>query len=341
MRKFPSGFYLNLKSKKFALLHTCRCKHYWQSEEEKGKHVMLSNTKACCASVVGLARWARENNISVICCKDCAAELQVDFAQKHYLVYHNETRWGNRRGLGWIDTNKSVDDLVGHRIWLVSGLRKMRRYYLVSTFVVDGVGHQRRKGWKNWASGSREQAFIPPIRLDGFKWFAGFKKHFGNFGLGLQPITGNPYITTFESFRKNPDRYAEQFKPTADPRELEERTRELLRLPLKTAPAGHLKPKMVLIQTHGYQRDAQVIAYVLQQSKDKCELCKKPGPFAGEDGTPFLEVHHVKPLADEGSDTAKNAVAVCPNCHRSLHHASDAERRREKLYRQVKRLVRE
>ncbi|WP_342542729.1 HNH endonuclease signature motif containing protein [Paenisporosarcina sp. FSL H8-0542] len=34
---------------------------------------------------------------------------------------------------------------------------------------------------------------------------------------------------------------------------------------------------------------------------------------------PYLEVHHIKRLADNGEDSVENAIAVCPNCHRELH----------------------
>ena len=42
-------------------------------------------------------------------------------------------------------------------------------------------------------------------------------------------------------------------------------------------------------------------------------------PFLKINGARYLEVHHLKRLADGGSDTIENAVAVCPNCHRELH----------------------
>ena len=37
------------------------------------------------------------------------------------------------------------------------------------------------------------------------------------------------------------------------------------------------------------------------------------------DGSPFLEVHHVDYMANGGSDTIDNVVALCPNCHRKMH----------------------
>ncbi|WP_080666815.1 HNH endonuclease signature motif containing protein [Variovorax paradoxus] len=36
-------------------------------------------------------------------------------------------------------------------------------------------------------------------------------------------------------------------------------------------------------------------------------------------GDPYLEVHHITPLALGGDDTVDNAWALCPNCHREKH----------------------
>lgn len=69
-----------------------------------------------------------------------------------------------------------------------------------------------------------------------------------------------------------------------------------------------------------YQRNPDVIAEVLIRSKGICEKCGKDAPFKrASDGTPYLEVHHIKRLADGGKDTVENAIAVCPNCHREFH----------------------
>ena len=38
----------------------------------------------------------------------------------------------------------------------------------------------------------------------------------------------------------------------------------------------------------------------------------------------YLEIHHVKRLADDGSDRITNAIALCPNCHREFHHGINA-----------------
>jgi len=43
------------------------------------------------------------------------------------------------------------------------------------------------------------------------------------------------------------------------------------------------------------------------------------------DRQPFLEVHHIKPLAEDGADMLFSAVALCPNCHRRCHYGSDKQ----------------
>jgi len=48
-------------------------------------------------------------------------------------------------------------------------------------------------------------------------------------------------------------------------------------------------------------------------------------PFKKTDGDPYLEVHHIKQLAKGGPDTAMNAVALCPNCHKEAHYGEKAE----------------
>ena len=134
---------------------------------------------------------------------------------------------------------------------------------------------------------------------------------------------------------------AELFKPTADPKELEEKTKQLLAGTLIEKPKGQKTPQKVETKTQSYKRDPKVMAYVLREANGVCELCNEPAPFEKDGGEPFLEVHHVIPLGDGGSDRVENAVGICPNCHRSLHLAKDWERRRKQLYSKVKRLERE
>ncbi|HHE3726254.1 TPA: HNH endonuclease, partial [Escherichia coli] len=51
-------------------------------------------------------------------------------------------------------------------------------------------------------------------------------------------------------------------------------------------------------------------------------LPKRDAPFLKEDGTPFLEVHHIEWLSKGGEDSVENAIALCPNCHRQAHYGA-------------------
>lgn len=122
--------------------------------------------------------------------------------------------------------------------------------------------------------------------------------------------------------------------------EFEVHSRELRQKPL-AKPAGAQAPTAISAKVTQYRRSAEVKAWVLREARGTCEACKQGAPFNGSDGQPYLEVHHVRQLADGGSDTTENAVALCPNCHREMHYGERSKDLIARLYKQVSRLVRE
>jgi 5-methylcytosine-specific restriction enzyme A len=106
-------------------------------------------------------------------------------------------------------------------------------------------------------------------------------------------------------------------------------------------PLGTKKPKAKSGATTIFERDLEVRKWVLGNAKGKCECCRRRAPFTSAVGFPFLEVHHLRRLADDGSDTVENAIAVCPNCHRELHHGKDSTKLSSSIYLRISRLVRE
>jgi 5-methylcytosine-specific restriction endonuclease McrA len=127
---------------------------------------------------------------------------------------------------------------------------------------------------------------------------------------------------------------------TADPVELEHRVRQLMRQPVLARPSGDALPARHVATTEGFARRPDVKAWVLRVAAGTCELCRQPAPFVTGEGEPYLEHHHVQQLAHGGPDTVENSVAVCPNCHRQLHHAADRASSRNRLYELVSRLLR-
>ncbi len=83
--------------------------------------------------------------------------------------------------------------------------------------------------------------------------------------------------------------------------------------------------KVTTSTTTAYVRSADVIAYVVHRADGVCEGCGRPAPFKKPNGDPYLEVHHIKRLAEGGADTAENAAGLCPNCHRRAHSSADRD----------------
>lgn len=133
--------------------------------------------------------------------------------------------------------------------------------------------------------------------------------------------------------------FLESYVPTSDNKELARRVTSLRKQALMVRPIGSFQPAMVSKVTTSYVRDPAIKAWVLQVAGGKCEGCDGHAPFNGQDGLPYLEVHHVMPLSSHGSDTTTNAVALCPNCHRRCHYSVDRDEFKLTLYQKILRLV--
>lgn len=134
--------------------------------------------------------------------------------------------------------------------------------------------------------------------------------------------------------------------PTSDPDELMERVRRAsARMKRKSVSGAGAPPRgnKTVTRKSGsssqFVRDPNVIAWVLYVAAGKCEVCGCTAPFQRDDGEPYLEVHHVRPLGEGGPDTTDNAVACCPNCHRCLHHAAERDSIRTRVIGAIGRLV--
>lgn len=129
--------------------------------------------------------------------------------------------------------------------------------------------------------------------------------------------------------------------PTSNDEHLNSKVDLLLKTGIVVKPQGVHNPAATEVRNQQvFLRSALVKAWVLQESVGICEGCENPAPFYLPNGQPFLEVHHVKPLAEGGADVVENAVALYPNCHYICHLSTDRESFTANLYIRISRLIR-
>jgi 5-methylcytosine-specific restriction protein A len=80
-----------------------------------------------------------------------------------------------------------------------------------------------------------------------------------------------------------------------------------------------------------YKRGRAVRVYVLRRADGTCEGCAEPAPFQTPQERPYLEPHHIRRRADGGPDHPRWVIALCPNCHRRVHHGEDGREYNERL----------
>lgn len=85
-------------------------------------------------------------------------------------------------------------------------------------------------------------------------------------------------------------------------------------------------------------RSQAVREYVLARANGKCELTGRPAPFLTTSGTPYLEVHHTRRLADDGPDDPRHVAAICPSVHREIHFGEKGKELNRKLIAALQRL---
>ena len=158
---------------------------------------------------------------------------------------------------------------------------------------------------------------------------------------GYKPLShvGENVLSRITDIIANSENWQSLFRePTSNIEKVNKRARFIQRPKAGSTPKGNTKPKKTQSTSTSYDRDPNVVRHVKNIAAGKCEMCLDVGPFIGKSGEPFLTLHHDVPLSADGPDTVCNAVAVCPNCHESFHHAKDSAEKTIRLYQQVERL---
>jgi 5-methylcytosine-specific restriction enzyme A len=106
-------------------------------------------------------------------------------------------------------------------------------------------------------------------------------------------------------------------------------------------PEGNREPKKISETIFVFERDTEIKKWILDKANGICECCGNNSPFKTDQLQPYLEVHHIRALANGGSDTISNTIGICPNCHRELHYGEKRDEIIERLYENIERLEKE
>lgn len=113
---------------------------------------------------------------------------------RQFVAYHNRERMGcplgDDGGRFMMLTNKPVEHLKGHLVWVVEGYGagKDRQYDLCHRFTVQDVDPIEDGDFTCAYSGTGGDHFQPRIPLAGGSWFRDFLRSVGCFGLGATRI---------------------------------------------------------------------------------------------------------------------------------------------------------
>ena len=96
-----------------------------------------------------------------------------------------------------------------------------------------------------------------------------------------------------------------------------------------------------------YPRDNKRSVKALYKSNFKCEINNNHNTFIRKsDGTPYMEPHHLIPIAyqdnfENSLDVEENIVSLCSNCHNEIHYGKNRMELIEYLYNKRKDFLKE
>ncbi|RON41211.1 hypothetical protein BK666_25125 [Pseudomonas frederiksbergensis] len=125
----------------------------------------------------------------------------------------------------------------------------------------------------------------------------------------------------------------------------EEVTHEIARrspssMVLALALKATARPPKKFVNRSEFVRNPYVVSAAIHRAQNTCEMPSCIAKlFERDDGSSYLEVHHIVPLGEKGLDSLDNVAALCPDCHRQQHHSKDRVALRAKLKKHIKSVL--
>ena len=126
---------------------------------------------------------------------------------KHFVVYHNPDSIGypaSEVSDLSIVTNKSItDEILGNKIWLITGEGQPRNYSIVAQFIANTVESGKSDGFTTRVKGHLGTIYKQMKSIDHCTWLPDFKRIMGNFAFGIQRITDETFVNGLEEASKD------------------------------------------------------------------------------------------------------------------------------------------
>jgi hypothetical protein len=119
-----------------------------------------------------------------------------------YVVYHNPDVMGSsvlEVATPSIVTNKPAPaDLIGSRVWLLTGEGRPRQFFIRAHFVAARIGSAHGAGYQTRVTGTNARFFAPMVELPRNADVHDFRRRQGNFAFGLQKISDPRHVRLLE-----------------------------------------------------------------------------------------------------------------------------------------------
>ena len=161
--------------------------------------------------------------------------------------------------------------------------------------------------WRSRGTWKGRNRFLGEHLVAGYRWERGQGDRSGD----------QPLIVTLVPARSPIDNATERDTPPDD------KGVDLEELRKRASDASRSSVPSQVSATVYRARSDVVYEYARTRAQGICEMCGRSAPFVTPRGEPYLEVHHVLRLADDGPDDIFHVAAICPNCHREAHHGVD------------------
>lgn len=315
-RKNASGYVLQIKSRREAMLHRTQCSHFGGTEWDASPEGDLGKKpKKCCATEAPLIKWCEENNTRIKYCSDCFKEQSArgyDPVNK-FVGTDDEIVWkifSPPSGGANLSTDEYVRALTELKL-TDHQLDMLRIHFASPGHVITARQLGLAMGYENWK----------PINI-----------HYGRLGrligekLGLPSDEKLSVICTFSK-----DSSGDECELTLR----DEMVTALEKLGVVAGDFAPLQEEMPItkelaegaayqVQVNAYERNPIARAKAIAHHGLCCGICGfRFGDVYGQHAEKYIQVHHLIPLSSIKSeyvvDPINDLLPVCANCHAVIH----------------------